>query len=160
MDELFGVVVHGPSSLLEAHELLALLPHHACWDVVGAEGIVKLSPRHMVIRGASGGVVGPSRASVTPQLLHGEEGLPHLGAAQERELGLHHPKLVVGLKRLSCLGEERRVRSRELTVGDRSWSGSIYCPIATTGGVGNKVSQQLDLLVVGLQDRGDCLSQT
>jgi hypothetical protein len=29
--------MHGPSSLLEVHELLALLPHHACGDVVGAE---------------------------------------------------------------------------------------------------------------------------
>jgi hypothetical protein len=39
-----GVVVHEPSSLLEVHELLALLPHHACGDVVGAEGITELSP--------------------------------------------------------------------------------------------------------------------
>jgi hypothetical protein len=42
------------------------------------------------------------------------------GVAQEAELGLHHPKPVVGLKRLSCLGEERRVRSREVAVGGRS----------------------------------------
>jgi hypothetical protein len=160
MVELLGVVVHGPSSLLEVHELLALLPYHACGDVVGTEGIVELSPRHLVIHGASGGVVGPPRAGVTPQLLRGEEGILHLGVAQEPKLRLHHLKLVVSLKRFSCLGEERRVRNCKVAVGDRSWSRSISCPIATTGGVGNKLLQQLGLLVVGLQDRGDHLSQT
>jgi hypothetical protein len=65
----------------------------------------------------SGGVVGPPCAGVTPQLLRGEEGLLHLGAAQEPKFGLHHPKPVVGLKRLSCLSEERQVRSREVAVG-------------------------------------------
>jgi hypothetical protein len=108
------------SSLLEVHKLHTLLPHHACGDVVGAKSIVELSPRHVVIRGASVGVVDPPRASVTPQLLRGEEGLLHLGAAQESKLGLHHPKLVVGLKRLSCLGEERRMRSHEVAVGGQS----------------------------------------
>jgi hypothetical protein len=152
--------MHKPSSLLEVHEFLALLPHHACGDVVGAEGIAELSPRHMVIRGASGGVVSPPRIGITPQLLHGEEGLLHLGAAQEPELGLHHLKPVVSLKRLFCLGEERWVRSREVTLGGRSWSGIISFPTATTGGVGNELPQQLGLLVVGVKDRGDRLSQT
>jgi hypothetical protein len=87
----------------------------------------------------SGGVVGPPRASVTPQLLHGEEGLLHLSAAQESELRLHHPKPVVGLKRLSCLSEERWMRSREVAVGGWSWSWSIPCPIGTTSGVGNEL---------------------
>jgi hypothetical protein len=114
--------VHGPSSPLEIHELLTLLPHHACGDVVGAESIVELSPRHLVIHRVSGGVVGPPRTGVTPQLLSGEEGLLYLGAAQEPKLGLHHPKPVIGLKRLSCLGEEWRVRSREVAVGGQSWS--------------------------------------
>jgi hypothetical protein len=112
--------VHGPSSLLEVHEFLVLLPHHACGDVVGAEGAAELRPRYLIVRGASGGVVDPPRAGVTPQLLHAEEGLLHLDAEQEPELGLHHPKLVVGLKRLSCLGEERRVRSHEVAVGGQS----------------------------------------
>jgi hypothetical protein len=133
--------MHEPSSLLEVHELQALLPHHARGDVVGAEGIAELGPQHFVICGSSGGVVGPPRVGVTPQLLRGEEGLLHLGAAQEPELGLHHPKLVVGLKRLSCLGEKRWVRSREVTVGGRSWSWSISCLIATTSGVGNELLQ-------------------
>jgi hypothetical protein len=158
MVELLGVVVHGPSSLLEIHELLALLPHHTYGDVVGAESIVELSPRHLVIHGASGGVVGPPRASVTLQLLRDEEGLLHFGAAQEPKLRLHHPKPVVGLKRVFYLGEERRMRNREVTVGGQSWS--ISCPIATTDGVGNELSQQLSLLVTGLKDRGDRLSQT
>jgi hypothetical protein len=106
--------------LLEVHELLSLLPHHACGDVVATEGIAELNSRHLVVRRASGSVVGAPRAGVTLQLLRGEEGLLHLGAAQEPELELHHPKLVVGLKRLSCLGEERWVHSREVAVGGRS----------------------------------------
>jgi hypothetical protein len=157
---LLGVVVHGSSSFLEVHELLALLPHHTGGDVVGTKSIAELRPRHLVIRGASGGVVGPPGASVTPQLLGGEEGLLHLGAAQEPKLGLHHLKPVVGLKRLSCIGEERRMRSREIAVGGRSRSWNIPCPIATTGGVSNELPQQLGLLVVGLKDRGDRLRQT
>jgi hypothetical protein len=140
------------------HEFLALLPHHACGDVVGMESIVELSPRHLVIHRVSGGVVGPTRSGVTPQLLRGKEGLLHLGAAQEPKLGLYHPKPVVGLKRLSCLGEERRVHSCEVVVG--GWSWSISCPIATMGGVGNELSQQLGLLIAGLKDRGNRLSQT
>jgi hypothetical protein len=144
--------MHGPSSLFEVHEPLSLLPHHACGDVVGAESIVELNPRHSVIRGASGGVVGPPRASITPQLLRGKEGLLHFDAVQKPKHGLHDPKPVVGLKRLSCLGEERRMHSHEATVGGRSGRWSISCPIATTGGVGNELLQQLGLHVVGLKD--------
>jgi hypothetical protein len=54
------------------------------------------------------------------QLLRDEEGLLHLGAAQEPKLRLHHLKLVISLERLSCLGEERRVSGREVTIGGRS----------------------------------------
>jgi hypothetical protein len=158
--ELLGVVVHEPSSLLDVHELLSLLPHHTCGDVVGAKSITELSPRHSVIRGVSVDVVGPPCASVTPQLLRGEEVLLHFRAAQEPILGLHHLEPVVGLKRLSCLGEERRMRSREVAVGGWSWSWSISCPVATTGGVGNELPHQLGLLIMGLKDRGDRLSQT
>jgi hypothetical protein len=78
--------------------------------------------------------------------------------SEEPKLRLYHPKPVFGLKRLSCLSEERRVRSREVTVGGRSWS--ISGSIATTVGVGNELPQQLGLLIVGLKDRGDRLSQT
>jgi hypothetical protein len=89
-----------------------------------------------------------------------EEGLLYLGVAQEPKLGLHHPKLVVGLKRISCLGEEWRVRSHKVAVGGRSWSGSISCPIATTDGVCNELPQQLGLPVAGLQDQENRLSET
>jgi hypothetical protein len=152
--------VHEPSSLLEIHELLSLLPHHADRDVVGAESIAELIPRHLVVRGVSGGVVGPPHAGVTTQLLHGKEGLLHLSAVQEPKLGLHHLKQVISLKRLSCLTEEQWVSGREDVVGGRSWSGSISCPIATTSRVGHELPQQLGLLIVGLKDRGDRLSQT
>jgi hypothetical protein len=76
-----------------------LLPHHACWDVVGAESTAELGPLHLVVRGASGSVVGPPCAGVTTQLLRGEEGLLHLYAVQEPKLGLNHPKPVISLKR-------------------------------------------------------------
>jgi hypothetical protein len=97
---------------------------------------------------------------VTTQLLRGEEGLLHLGAAQEPKFGLHHPEPVIGLKRLSCLNEEQRVSGREVTVGDRSWSGSISSPIEPTSRVGHELTQQLSLLIPGLKYRGDRLSQT
>jgi hypothetical protein len=131
--------MHEPSSLLEVHELLTLFPHHASGDVVGTE----LSPRYLIVRGASDGVVGPPRAGITTQLLHGEEGLLHFSAAQEPKLGLHHPKPVSG---------------RKVAVGGRS--GGISCPISTMSRVGHELRQQLGLLVVGLKDRGDRLSQT
>jgi hypothetical protein len=99
-------------------------------------------------------------ASAEVQLLRGEEGLLHLGAAQEPKLGLHHLKPVVGLKRLSRLGEKRWVHSREVAVGGQSWSWSISCPIATTCGICNELPQQLGLLIAGLMDRDDRLSQT
>jgi hypothetical protein len=137
-----------------------LLPHHACWDVVGVESIAELSPRHLVVRGASGGVVGPPCASVTTPLIHGEEGLLHFGAAQEPKLELHHQKPVISLERLSCLGEERWVSSREVAIGGRSRSGSIPGSIATTSRVGHELTQQLSLLVPGLEDHDDHLSQT
>jgi hypothetical protein len=118
--ELLRVVVHGTSSLLEIHELLALLPHHTGGDVVGMESITELRPWYLIVHGASGGVVGPPCAGVTTQLLHGEEGLLHFGASQEPKLGLHHPKPVIGLKRRSCLCEERWVSGRDVAVGGRS----------------------------------------
>jgi hypothetical protein len=108
----------------------------------------------------SGSVVGPPCTGITTQLLHGEEGLLHFGSIQEPKLGLHHPKLVISLKRLSYLGEERRVSGRKVAVGGRSRSGSISCPIATTSRVAHELPQQLGLLIVGLKDRGDRLSQT
>jgi hypothetical protein len=74
------------------------------------------------------------------QLLCGEESLLHLRAVQEPKLGLNHPKSVIGLERLSCLGEERRVSGCEVAVGSRSWGGSILCPLATTSRVGHQLS--------------------
>jgi hypothetical protein len=118
--EQLGVVMYGPFTFLWIHELLALLPHHACWNVVDAERAVELSPQHLVVHGASGGVVGPPCIGVTTQLLHGEEGLLHLCAAQEPKIGLNYPKPVISLEGLSCLGEERRLTGREVAVHGRS----------------------------------------
>jgi hypothetical protein len=66
---------------------------------------------------------------------------------------------MVGLKRLSCLGQDRRMSGHEVAVGGQSCSGSIPCPIDTTSRVGHKLPQQLSLLISGLKDRGDSLSQ-
>jgi hypothetical protein len=104
---------------------------------VGVEGTVELGPRHLVVHGASGGVVGPPCTGVTMQLLHGEEGLLHLCVAQEPKLGLNHPKPVISLERLSCLSEEGWVSGHEVIVGGWRWSGSIPCPMATTSRVGH-----------------------
>jgi hypothetical protein len=57
----------------------------------------------LIGREATAGVVGPPCANVTTQLLHSEESLPHFDAAQEPELGLHHPKPVISLERLSTV---------------------------------------------------------
>jgi hypothetical protein len=99
-------------------------------------------------------------ALASMQLLRGEEGLLHFSVAQEPKHGLHHLKPVISHKRLSCLSEKRWVSGREDAVGGRSWSGSISCPIAPTSGVGCELLWQLGLLIVGLKDQGDCLSQT
>jgi hypothetical protein len=90
--------MHGPSTLLQVHELLTLLPHHICWDVVGAERAAELGPRHLVVHRASDGVVGPSCISVAMQLLRGEESLLHFCAVQLPKLGLNHLKAVIGLR--------------------------------------------------------------
>jgi hypothetical protein len=111
------------------------------------ESIAELGPRHLVVRRASGGVVGPPHAGITTQLLCGEEGLLHFSAVQELEPGLHHPKPVISLERLSCLGEERQVSGCEVTIGGRGRSGSIPGPISTTSRVGHELTQQLGMLV-------------
>jgi hypothetical protein len=67
---------------------------------------------------------------------------------------------MIGLKRLSCLGEERRMSGHEVAVGGQSWSWSIACPMATMSRVGHKLPQQLGLLVSRLQDQGNSLSQS
>jgi hypothetical protein len=93
----------------------------------------------LVIRKASGGIVGPPRAGVTTQLLCGEESLLHFHVVQEPKLGLDHLKPVIGLERLSCLGEERRVSGHEVAIVSRGWSGRISCPMATTSRVGHQL---------------------
>jgi hypothetical protein len=127
---------------------------------VGTESIAELSPRYLVVRRPSGGIVGPPCAGVTTQQLRGEESLLHLGATQELKLGLHHPKPVISQERLSYLGEEQRVSGLEVAVGGWSQSGCISGPIATTSRVGHLLMQQLSLLIPGCKDRGDRLSYT
>jgi hypothetical protein len=120
---------------------------------------MKLGPRHLVVRRVSGDIVGPQHVGVVTQLLHGEESLLHLHTMQTPKFGLDHPKPVIGLERLFCLGEERLVSGRKVAIGSRSWSRSIPCPMATMSRVGHQLPQQLGLLITGLKDRSDRLSQ-
>jgi hypothetical protein len=64
-------------------------------------------------------------------MLHAEEGPLVLRAAQEPKLGLDHPKPMIGLQRLSCFHEERRVSSHKVSRGGQSWSGGVPSPIAS-----------------------------
>jgi hypothetical protein len=95
--------MHRLSTLLLVHELLRVLPHLTCWDVVGAESAAELSLRHLVVHGASGVVVGPPCAGIATHLLCGEESFLHLYAVKKPKLILNHLKAVIGLERLSCL---------------------------------------------------------
>jgi hypothetical protein len=69
--------------------------HDAHGDVMGAEGLTKLTPRHLIVHGASGGVIGPPRICISSQLLYDEEGFLSLYAVQEPKLGRNHVKPVV-----------------------------------------------------------------
>jgi hypothetical protein len=47
---------------------------------MGAEGAAELGPWHLVVHGASGGVVGSPLTGISRHLLHGEESLLNLCA--------------------------------------------------------------------------------
>jgi hypothetical protein len=94
----------------------------------------------VVVRGASGGVVGPPRASISPQLLHGEGNLLLLCVVQEPKLGVYRTKQVVGLQKLSCLNEDRWMSSHKVSIGGQSWSWDVPSPIATMSRVGHELS--------------------
>jgi hypothetical protein len=59
---------------------------------------------------------------------------------QEPKLVLNYPESMIGLERLSCLGEEQRVSGYKVAVGSQSSSRSIPCPMAATGRVGHQLS--------------------
>jgi hypothetical protein len=64
MVEQLRIVMHRPSALLQAHEPLMFFLHNVCRDVMGAKGITELDPQHLVVRRASGAVVGPPHACI------------------------------------------------------------------------------------------------
>jgi hypothetical protein len=64
MVEELGVLMHGPSALLEVHEFLMLPSHDTYGDVMGVESLVKLTPQHLVVHRVMG-VVGPPGARIT-----------------------------------------------------------------------------------------------
>jgi hypothetical protein len=161
MVEELGVLMHGPSTLLEVHEFLVLPSHDARGDVMGVESLTKLIPRHLIVHGASDDVVGPPYTRISPQLMCDEEGLLSLSATQEPELGLNHMKLVVGFQRLSCLCEEQQVSGHEVPIHGWILSMVVPSPMASTSwsGVGHELPQQLILLILRLEDGGNSLGQ-
>jgi hypothetical protein len=161
MVEELGVLMHGPSALLEIHEFLMLHSHDTRGDVMGVETLAELTPRHLIVRRASGGVVGPPHAQISPQLLCSEEGLLNLSAVQEPEHGLNHMKPVVGFQRFSCLSEERWVSGCEVPIGGGSLSMVVPSPVASTSwsGVGHELSQQFGLLIPRLDVGGNSLGE-
>jgi hypothetical protein len=66
MVEVLRIIMHRPSALLQIYELFMLPFHDACQDVRGIEGITELGPQNLIVRRASGGVIGPPRASISP----------------------------------------------------------------------------------------------
>jgi hypothetical protein len=51
MVEELGILMHGPSALLEVHKFLMLPSHDTYGDVMGVESLTKFTPRHLVVHG-------------------------------------------------------------------------------------------------------------
>jgi hypothetical protein len=62
-----------------------------------------------------------------------------LRAAQEPKHGLDHTKLVIALQRLFCFSKDKRMSSHKISIGGRSLSWGVPCPIATTSVVGHEL---------------------
>jgi hypothetical protein len=84
--------------------------HQARRDVVSADGLVELSPQHLVAIPKCGGEVSPPSTGGPTKLLGHIQSLLELNTVQQPKLGLNNAKLVIHLKRISCLGERQRVR--------------------------------------------------
>jgi hypothetical protein len=115
--EPLAVLIHHAGTLLKVQELLLLVVHEAIRDVVLAEILTELSPRHlMAIR--KGGSEGRPPGTCRPtELLGREQRLLCLRAAKKTELGLGHAKPAVSLQRVHGLREYRWVCHQKVRVG-------------------------------------------
>jgi hypothetical protein len=100
MVEELSILMHEPSTLLEVHEFLMLPSHDTCGNVKGVEGLAILTPWHLIVHRASGSVIGPPHARISPHLLCGEEGLLSLSAGartwtQSREASCRPPEALL-----------------------------------------------------------------
>jgi hypothetical protein len=98
-----------PRTLLHVQELLKLASHQAHGDVASAEGLVELSPRHLVATLKSGSEVSPPSTSGPTKLLGLIQSLLELSIVQQPKLGIDDAKPVICLKWISRLGDRRRV---------------------------------------------------
>jgi hypothetical protein len=73
--------------------------------VVSTEGLVELSPRHLLAILKSGGEVSPLSTGGPTKLLDCIQSLLELGTMQEPKLGLGDVKPVIHLKGIRRLGE-------------------------------------------------------
>jgi hypothetical protein len=81
--ELLAVLIHTPRTLLQVQELLKLVNHQACGDVVSTESHTELSPRHLVAILNSGGEVNPPSTRGSMKLLGREQSLLELHTVQK-----------------------------------------------------------------------------
>jgi hypothetical protein len=96
-------------------ELLNLVSHQACGDVVPMKSCVELGPRHLVAILNSGGEVSPPSTHGSTKLLGREQSLRDLSAVQKPKLGLDDAKSVIHLQQISCLSKHQRVRHQEVS---------------------------------------------
>jgi hypothetical protein len=103
--------------LLQVQELLKLVSYQPHGYVVSTKGLVELGPWHLVVVLKSGGEVSPPSTSGPTKLLGHIQSHLELGTVQEPKLGLGDAKPIIRLKRIRCLGEQRRVHRLGVGVG-------------------------------------------
>jgi hypothetical protein len=98
-------------------ELLKLVGHQACGDVVSTESCAELGPQHLVTVLNCGGEVSPPSTRRPMKLLGHEQSLLELSAVQKPKLGLDDAKPFIHLQWISNLGKHQRVCRQEVGVG-------------------------------------------
>jgi hypothetical protein len=114
--EFLVVLIHTARTLLQVQELLKLVSHQACGDVVPMKSHVELGPWHLVAVLNGGGEVSPPSTHRSTKLLGREQGLLDLGDVQKPKLGLNDAKPVIRFQWINCLGKRRRVHRKEVGV--------------------------------------------
>jgi hypothetical protein len=111
------VLVHHVRTLLKVQGLLLLVVLEAIRDVVLAEGLMELSPQHlMAVRKGSGEGHQPGTCRPT-ELLGYEQRLLHLRVAEKTKFSLGCAKPAVGHRQVCGLSEHMWVCRQEVRVG-------------------------------------------